>query len=168
MHDESDGISYARSKLANVLHAWALPLHRKHVTALSINLGWVGTNIQPWMKYLKPFWLIRDPKFGVSPIVHGIVSNVPKEMNGFTVSGVLELSMPLTNSNRMLQVAAMNLLVKQIARFDKVPGPMRTNPERCRKPKLSPCAIDYGKSQKASSNIIKEKTNLDSTTHFYK
>eukprot|EP00945_MAST-04E_sp_MAST-4E-sp1_P002673 g2673.t1 len=125
VHAKSDGCSYARAKMANVLHAWALPAYHNHVTALSINLGWVGTNIQPWMKYLKPFFLIRDPKYGISPILHGLVANVPAEKNGNIVSGVLELSTPLVESTRMLQLS-MEFIVKQRAqRQNQAAVPMR-------------------------------------------
>jgi NAD(P)-dependent dehydrogenase (short-subunit alcohol dehydrogenase family) len=48
--------SYGRAKMSNVLHAWSMPQHYASVSAVSIDLGWVATGIQPWMKegFLNP------------------------------------------------------------------------------------------------------------------
>ena len=40
-----DPLAYYRAKLSNVLHAYELPKRFKGVTAYSVNLGFVGTNI---------------------------------------------------------------------------------------------------------------------------
>ena len=40
-----DPIAYYRAKISNVLHAYELPKRYKGVTAHSVNLGFVGTNI---------------------------------------------------------------------------------------------------------------------------
>ena len=41
---------YYQAKLANMMHAVALPGHHPRATAVAIDLGWVGTNIQSWME----------------------------------------------------------------------------------------------------------------------
>lgn len=68
----SDPPAYFRAKISNVHHAHELPLHHGHVTSIAVDQGWVGTNIQPWMK--GPFsptnlaWM-RHADVGVHPVV---------------------------------------------------------------------------------------------------
>ncbi len=46
----SDGLAYVRAKLANAMHAVELPRRHPGATAIAIDLGWVGTSIQPFMR----------------------------------------------------------------------------------------------------------------------
>jgi len=46
----SDGLAYIRAKLANAMHAVELPRRHPGATAIAIDLGWVGTSIQPFMR----------------------------------------------------------------------------------------------------------------------
>jgi NAD(P)-dependent dehydrogenase (short-subunit alcohol dehydrogenase family) len=69
-----DTCSYGRAKFANVLHTWAMPKHYAKVSTASIDLGWVATSIQPWMKQglLNPerLHMIRQADVGVNCILH--------------------------------------------------------------------------------------------------
>ncbi len=50
MHSNTDGNAYIRAKLANVMHVVELPRRHPTATAMVVDLGWVGTSIQPFMR----------------------------------------------------------------------------------------------------------------------
>jgi len=76
---------YYQAKLANMMHAVALPGHHVGATAVAIDLGWVGTNIQSWMEgILSPTNLgwMRDATVGVAPVLHAILSTDDELLDG--------------------------------------------------------------------------------------
>lgn len=81
VRSKTDGASYIRAKVANVLHAAVLPLRHAStgdVTAIAIDLGWVGTSIKPFMKgRLSPVSLgwMRSADVGVRPVLHAILTS---------------------------------------------------------------------------------------------
>ena len=111
VHAAADSFAYVRAKAANVLHAWALPHKHGHpgplVEALSVNLGWVGTNIQPWMRWTQPLGLTRSPAYGIAPIIHAIVVPVTAQNNGRVVNGLLGITRPFVETNKALLVSMM-------------------------------------------------------------
>ena len=86
LHSPSDEYAYIRAKLANVLHVMELPMVHEQVTAIAVDLGWVGTSIQPWMKggYLLPtpssLGMMRSAYIGVTPILAAILSSSDDEL----------------------------------------------------------------------------------------
>jgi hypothetical protein len=74
---------YIVAKLANVMHVTEIPKHHPSSTAIAIDLGWVGTSIQPWMKgNLTPTsmgWM-RSANIGIYPVLMAILQ--PSEYFG--------------------------------------------------------------------------------------
>ena len=87
IHSPSDEYAYIRAKLANVLHVMELPMVHARVTAIAIDLGWVGTSIRPWMKgdHLLPspssLGMMRSAYIGVTPIIAAILSSSNDELS---------------------------------------------------------------------------------------
>ena len=50
VREETSAGAYFQAKAANVLHAVELPRRHPDATAAALDLGWVGTAIQPWMR----------------------------------------------------------------------------------------------------------------------
>lgn len=76
IYSATNGAAYIEAKLANVMHVVQIPKHHPKVTSVAIDLGWVGTNIQPWMKgSLSPARLgwMRSANRGVAPMINAIV-----------------------------------------------------------------------------------------------
>jgi len=85
MASPADGAAYFHAKVANVMHAFELP--RRHggdgdgdgdggATAVAIDLGWVGTAIQPWMAGpVSPTSLgwMRSAEVGVTPVLNAML-----------------------------------------------------------------------------------------------
>mmetsp|Transcript_10714 Transcript_10714/g.23243 ORF Transcript_10714/g.23243 Transcript_10714/m.23243 type:complete len:480 (-) Transcript_10714:185-1624(-) len=72
----TDGGAYIQAKIANVMHVMEIPKHHPEATAIAIDLGWVGTSIQPFMsRKLSPTSLgwMRNAAVGVSPMIHAIL-----------------------------------------------------------------------------------------------
>ena len=69
--------SYIQSKMSNMLHTLELPRrHPGKVTAVAVDLGWVSTNIQPWMQLVVSpsdlLWM-RFAQKGVKVLVRALV-----------------------------------------------------------------------------------------------
>ena len=78
LYTGTDFGSYANAKMANVMHAIQIPLHHPQATAVAIQQGWVGTNIQSFMQgILTPTNLgwMRRVNIGVLPIMQAILSS---------------------------------------------------------------------------------------------
>lgn len=74
---ETDKAAYIQAKVANVMHAVELPRKHSQSTSVAIDLGWVGTSIQPFMQGdLTPAgagWM-RSASTGILPVLHAILS----------------------------------------------------------------------------------------------
>jgi hypothetical protein len=82
---ETDSTAYIQAKIANVMHVVEIPRHHKQSTAVAIDLGWVGTNIQPFMGgILSPTNLgwMRSASVGVLPVLHAILSSEKELIEG--------------------------------------------------------------------------------------
>lgn len=81
----TDHLAYIRAKLANVMHAVEIPRRHPMATAVAIDLGWIGTSIQPWMKgvLLTPssLGMMRTARIGVLPVLMAILSS-DEELSG--------------------------------------------------------------------------------------
>jgi len=90
--------SYPRAKFANVLHAWALPAHYENVTAASVDLGWVATGIQSWMKsgQLNPenLRMMRHGDVGVNPVLFAANPHNVRSANGGVVNTLSRVGLP--------------------------------------------------------------------------
>eukprot|EP00571_Detonula_confervacea_P006914 CAMPEP_0172317922 /NCGR_PEP_ID=MMETSP1058-20130122/33295_1 /TAXON_ID=83371 /ORGANISM="Detonula confervacea, Strain CCMP 353" /LENGTH=347 /DNA_ID=CAMNT_0013032609 /DNA_START=367 /DNA_END=1410 /DNA_ORIENTATION=- len=78
IRSETDQAAYIQAKLANVMHAVEIPRRHPHASSIAIDLGWVGTNIQPFMKgHLTPTSLgwMRSASVGISPMLHAILTS---------------------------------------------------------------------------------------------
>ena len=78
MYSQTDSSAYIQAKVANVMHAVEIPMHHPQATAVVIDLGWVGTSIQSFMKVsLSPtnLGMMRSVQVGVSPAMHAILSS---------------------------------------------------------------------------------------------
>jgi|GEM_PF-836145 len=102
--EPSDILAYERAKFANILHAFELSKQYKNVTAYSINLGLVATNITRLSKVLGN--IQRDAVLGAYPIVYALKVNAPREYNGFVVDTTFGLASP-EQYNRILSGAFM-------------------------------------------------------------
>ena len=83
----NDAAAYFSCKLANVLHATQIPRHHPHATSVAIDLGWVGTSIQPWMQtQLSPtsLGLMRSANVGVLPMINAILSTDDELLDGLS------------------------------------------------------------------------------------
>ena len=83
----NDAAAYFQCKLANVLHATQIPRHHPHATSIAIDLGWVGTKIQPWMQtQLSPtsLGLMRSANVGVLPMINAILSTDDELLDGLS------------------------------------------------------------------------------------
>ena len=81
----TDSGAYFQAKIANIMHAISIPHNHPQATSVAIDLGWVGTSIQPWMKLsISPtsMKLMRDTKTGVLPAMHAILSSNEELLNG--------------------------------------------------------------------------------------
>eukprot|EP01082_Thalassiosira_pseudonana_P003802 g2675.t1 g2675 contig12:587888-589185(-) len=74
---ETDKAAYIQAKIANVMHVVELPRKHSQSTSVAIDLGWVGTSIQPFMQgNLTPAgagWM-RSTSTGILPVLHAILS----------------------------------------------------------------------------------------------
>ncbi|KAL3779017.1 hypothetical protein HJC23_011456 [Cyclotella cryptica] len=93
---ETDSAAYIQAKLANVMHVVEIPRHHPQSTSVAIDLGWVGTHIQPFMDgTLSPTNLgwMRSASVGVLPVLHAILSSDEELMEGldrqWTDGGIL-------------------------------------------------------------------------------
>ena len=88
LYTETDAATYIEAKIANVLHVVEIPRRHPRSTSIAIDLGWVGTSIQPFMKgTLTPTDLgwMRSASDGVLPVLHAILSSdeeLMEEMGG--------------------------------------------------------------------------------------
>ena len=83
----NDAAAYFQCKLANVLHSIDIPRHHPHATSVAIDLGWVGTSIQPWMQtQLSPtsLGLMRSANVGVLPMIIAILSTDDELLDGLS------------------------------------------------------------------------------------
>lgn len=71
----TSGASYIQAKLANVMHAVATPRRHPRASAVVIDLGWVGTNIQPFLRLASNLGWTRSAKVGVLPAMHAILTS---------------------------------------------------------------------------------------------
>ena len=81
----TDSGAYIQAKVANVMHAVSIPLNHPHATSVAIDLGWVGTSIQPWMRLsVSPtsMKLMRNSQIGVLPSMHAILSSDEELLDG--------------------------------------------------------------------------------------
>jgi len=81
----TDSGAYFQAKIANIMHAISIPHNHPQATSVAIDLGWVGTSIQPWMKLsISPtsMKLMRDTQTGVLPAMHAILSSNEELLNG--------------------------------------------------------------------------------------
>ena len=70
---------YIVAKAANVLHVAEFPLRHPRAKAIAIDLGWVGTSIQPWMRgQITPTSLgwMRSARIGIHPILQAILQPI--------------------------------------------------------------------------------------------
>ena len=84
IYTETDSAAYKNAKMANVMHAIQIPLHHPQATAVAIQQGWVGTNIQSFMQgILTPTNLgwMRRVNIGVLPIMQAILSSDEELLN---------------------------------------------------------------------------------------
>ena len=76
---ETGESAYIIAKVANIMHALEMPRRYSGSTAVAIDLGWVGTAIQPFMQgsFLTPTNLrwMRRADIGVIPILRAIFSS---------------------------------------------------------------------------------------------
>lgn len=76
---ETGESAYIEAKVANVMHALEMPRRYSGSTAVAIDLGWVGTAIQPFMQgtFLTPTKLgwMRRADIGIIPVLHAIFSS---------------------------------------------------------------------------------------------
>jgi hypothetical protein len=82
---KTDSGAYFQAKIANVMHAVSIPHHHPQATSVAIDLGWVGTSIQPWMKLsISPtsMKLMRSTQTGVLPVMHAILSSNEELLHG--------------------------------------------------------------------------------------
>jgi len=95
-------LHYFQAKLANVLHALHLPKKHPGIQALSVDLGWVSTSIQPWMQLkISPFQLgfMRSASRGADPIVAAAAG--PVLLNGGLVDPNRRQWAPFTVEERL-------------------------------------------------------------------
>ena len=67
------------------MHAVSIPHNHPQATSVAIDLGWVGTSIQPWMKTsMNPtsMKLMRSTQTGVLPAIHAILSSDEELLDG--------------------------------------------------------------------------------------
>lgn len=72
IRSETTASAYIEAKLANVMHVAELPRRHPGITAIAIDLGWVGTSIQSFMTgTLTPTNLgwMRSATVGVAPVL---------------------------------------------------------------------------------------------------
>jgi NAD(P)-dependent dehydrogenase (short-subunit alcohol dehydrogenase family) len=122
LYSPSDEYAYIRSKLANVLHVLELPKVHTQVSAIAIDLGWVGTSIQPWMKgELLPtpssLGMMRSAYIGVTPILRALLLSSHDELSSSSIGrgggvtmnvlGQLEesFSLPWWDKDAMIQLS---------------------------------------------------------------
>eukprot|EP00547_Thalassionema_nitzschioides_P009431 CAMPEP_0194227460 /NCGR_PEP_ID=MMETSP0156-20130528/42864_1 /TAXON_ID=33649 /ORGANISM="Thalassionema nitzschioides, Strain L26-B" /LENGTH=517 /DNA_ID=CAMNT_0038959941 /DNA_START=261 /DNA_END=1814 /DNA_ORIENTATION=- len=74
LYSKTKTSTYFEAKIANMMHTVELP--RRHGSvAVAVDLGWVGTAIQPWMRVsLSPTSLgwMRNARIGILPVLHAI------------------------------------------------------------------------------------------------
>lgn len=73
---ETDSAAYIQAKIANLMHAVEIPRRHPQSTSVAIDLGWVGTHIQPFMEgILTPTDLgwMRSASVGVLPVLQAIL-----------------------------------------------------------------------------------------------
>jgi hypothetical protein len=78
MKSQTDSAAYIRAKVANVMHAVSIPHNHPQATSVAIDLGWVGTSIQPFMELsISPTSLgwMRNTQIGVLPCMRAILSS---------------------------------------------------------------------------------------------
>lgn len=78
MRSPTDSAAYFRAKIANMMHAVSIPHNHPHATSVAIDLGWVGTSIQPFMELsISPTSLgwMRNTQMGVLPSMHAILTS---------------------------------------------------------------------------------------------
>lgn len=76
MYGSIDRAAYIRAKAANMMHAVEIPRRHAGATAVAVDLGWVGTAIQPFMlTALSPTALgwMRNVEVGVMPVIRAIL-----------------------------------------------------------------------------------------------
>lgn len=92
MHHAVNEDKYIVAKVANVLHVSEFSKRHPQSTALAIDLGWVGTSIQPWMSgQITPTSLgwMRSASVGIYPMLQAILLEQPaKDRNWSTQGGV--------------------------------------------------------------------------------
>eukprot|EP00547_Thalassionema_nitzschioides_P013039 CAMPEP_0194261244 /NCGR_PEP_ID=MMETSP0158-20130606/45928_1 /TAXON_ID=33649 /ORGANISM="Thalassionema nitzschioides, Strain L26-B" /LENGTH=508 /DNA_ID=CAMNT_0039001361 /DNA_START=254 /DNA_END=1779 /DNA_ORIENTATION=+ len=64
-------VTYFEAKVANVMHAVELPRRHHQSVAVAVDLGWVRTEMQPWMIFPLLGWM-RNARIGVLPVLHAI------------------------------------------------------------------------------------------------
>ncbi|KAL7547108.1 hypothetical protein ACHAWF_010440 [Thalassiosira exigua] len=76
--DIASGVkAYVEAKVANVLHVRELPRRRRRATAIAVDLGWVGTSIQWWMRgqpSVKLGWM-RNVRAGTVPLLRAVLAD---------------------------------------------------------------------------------------------
>lgn len=92
------GESYSRAKLSNVLHAWQIPRRYDMATAVSIDLGWVATSIQSWMKsgLLNPenLLMMRQAHVGVNCVLNAMDARNTLQAKGGIYSSLNRVGVP--------------------------------------------------------------------------
>lgn len=76
IHSTTSGVKYINAKVANIMHVSEIPRRHPSSTAFAIDLGWVGTSIQPWMRgEISPTSLgwMRSGKIGIQPVLYAIL-----------------------------------------------------------------------------------------------
>ncbi|KAL3927479.1 MAG: hypothetical protein SGBAC_013070 [Bacillariaceae sp.] len=90
---------YIVAKVANVLHVSEFSKRHPQSTALAIDLGWVGTSIQPWMSgQITPTSLgwMRSASVGIYPILQAILLEQPAKDRDWSTQGGVTMD-PLGN-----------------------------------------------------------------------
>ncbi|CAJ1941251.1 unnamed protein product [Cylindrotheca closterium] len=81
---------YIVAKMANVLHVSEFPRRHPSSTSIAIDLGWVGTSIQPWMSgQITPTSLgwMRSARVGIYPMLQAILQPFPQENRNWSQQG---------------------------------------------------------------------------------
>lgn len=76
IHSAFNDDKYFKAKVANVLHISEFPLRHPESISIGIDLGWVGTSIQPFMSYqVSPTSLgwMRSASIGIYPMMKAIL-----------------------------------------------------------------------------------------------
>merc|ERR1711865_219196 len=88
--------SYARAKLANVLHAAELPSRHSSLTAYSVDLGFVQTKIANHMSVFGIFgklgW-IRSASVGAKPVIEAVTDTGDIIQEGGVNGGIVDVAL---------------------------------------------------------------------------